>query len=158
MPQAAADSRDSGPGDQANLVAAFQAWTLDKARPLAEYPVARGDLEADDRSAVEALVTRHLKKHDGSTEKSLAAIPAGPSTRRRAMALRKGGLPNDWFLLAMALARKGEKQKAVEWYEKAVEERRRLKMTVDDVFLLCSEAARLLGLPAPPSEVSAVPK
>ncbi len=68
--------------DQAKLVAAFQAWTLEKARPLAEHLVARGDLDADDRSAVEALVTRHIKKHGGSTEKSLAAIPAGPSTRR----------------------------------------------------------------------------
>jgi eukaryotic-like serine/threonine-protein kinase len=68
--------------DQAQLVAAFQAWTLAKARPLAEHLVARGDLDADDRSAVEALVTRHLKKHGGSTERSLAAIQAGPSTRR----------------------------------------------------------------------------
>ena len=68
--------------DQAKLVAAFQAWTLEKARPLAEHLVARGDLDDDDRSAVEALVARHLKKHGGSTEKSLAAIPAGPSTRR----------------------------------------------------------------------------
>ncbi len=68
--------------DQAKLVAAFQGWTLEKARPLAEHLVARGDLDADDRSAVEALVTRHLKKHGDSTEKSLAAIPAGASTRR----------------------------------------------------------------------------
>ena len=82
---------------------------------------------------------------------------ASISAAERAMALRKGGLPNDWFLLAMALARKGEKQKAVEWYEKAVEERRRLKMTVDDVFRLWSEAAQLLGLPAPPSQAYAVP-
>ena len=73
------------------------------------------------------------------------------------MALRKGGLPNDWFLLAMALARKGEKQKAVEWYEKAVEQRRKLKMTVDDVLLLWSEAARLLGRPGPPSDAPSVP-
>ena len=27
-------------------------------------------------------MTRHLKMHGGSTEKSLAAIPAGPSARR----------------------------------------------------------------------------
>ena len=65
--------------DQVKLVAAFQAWTLDKGRPLADHLVARGDLDADDRSAVDALVVRHLKKHGDSTEKSLAAIPAGPS-------------------------------------------------------------------------------
>jgi serine/threonine-protein kinase len=67
--------------DQAKLVAAFQAWTLDKDRGLAEHLVGRGDLDADDRSAVEALVARHLKKHGGEVERSLAAIPAGRSTR-----------------------------------------------------------------------------
>jgi serine/threonine-protein kinase len=63
--------------DQAKLVAAFQAWTLAPERPLAEHLVERGDLDADDRSAVEGLVARHLKKHGGNTEDSLAAIPAG---------------------------------------------------------------------------------
>ena len=33
--------------DQGQLVAAFQAWTRDKARPLADHLVARGDLDAD---------------------------------------------------------------------------------------------------------------
>jgi eukaryotic-like serine/threonine-protein kinase len=68
--------------DQAKLVAAFQAWTLDKGRSLAAHLVSRGDLDTDDRSAVEALVARHLKKHGDSTEKSLAAIPAVPSLQR----------------------------------------------------------------------------
>jgi tetratricopeptide (TPR) repeat protein len=82
---------------------------------------------------------------------------ASIASAERAMALRKGGLPNDWFLLAMALARKGENQKAVEWFDKAVEQRRKLKMTVDDVLILWSEAARLLGRPGPPSAARAVP-
>src|SRR5690349_22604309 len=67
--------------NQGQLVAAFQAWTLDKARALADHLVGRGDLDADDRSAVDALVARHLKKHGGDVERSLAAIPAGRSTR-----------------------------------------------------------------------------
>jgi hypothetical protein len=67
--------------NQVQLVAAFQAWTLDKARALADHLVACGDLDADDRSAVDALVARHLKKHGGDVERSLAAIPAGRSTR-----------------------------------------------------------------------------
>src|SRR5690242_7255371 len=67
--------------NQVQLVAAFQAWTLDKARALADHLVGRGDLDADDRSAVEALVERHIKKHGGDVERSLAAIPAGRSTR-----------------------------------------------------------------------------
>ena len=32
--------------NQGQLVAAFQAWTLDKARGLAEHLVGRGDLDA----------------------------------------------------------------------------------------------------------------
>jgi tRNA A-37 threonylcarbamoyl transferase component Bud32 len=67
--------------DQSKLVAAFQAWTLDKARGLAEHLVGRGDLDADDRAAVAALVERHLNRHGGDVERSLAAIPAGRSTR-----------------------------------------------------------------------------
>src|SRR5262245_50005275 len=67
--------------DQGQLVAAFQAWTRDKTRALADHLVGRGDLDADDRSAVDALVARHIKKHGGDVERSLAVIPAGPSTR-----------------------------------------------------------------------------
>src|SRR4029077_15948954 len=40
-----------------------------------------GDLDNDDRVAVEALVARHIKKHGGDPEKSLAALNAGRSTR-----------------------------------------------------------------------------
>jgi serine/threonine-protein kinase len=67
--------------NQVQLVAAFQAWTLDKARGLADHLVGRGDLDADDKSAVDELVARHIRKHGGDVEKSLAAIPAGRSTR-----------------------------------------------------------------------------
>jgi serine/threonine-protein kinase len=67
--------------DQAKLVAAFQAWTLDKARSLAEHLLARGDLDADQQAVVEALVSLHLKKHGGDAVRSLAAVPAGRSTR-----------------------------------------------------------------------------
>jgi serine/threonine protein kinase/tetratricopeptide (TPR) repeat protein len=66
--------------DQAQLVAAFQAWARDKGRPMADFLASRGDLDADGRAAVEAMVSLHLKKH-GDTEKSLAAIHAGRSAR-----------------------------------------------------------------------------
>ena len=68
--------------DQIQLVAAFQSWTRARERPLAEHLVARGDLDADQRSAVEAMAAMHLKKHGGDAERSLAAIPAGRSTHR----------------------------------------------------------------------------
>ena len=62
-------------------MAAFQAWTLDRSRSLADHLEQRGDLDADDRAAVEALVARHLNRHGGDVKKSLAEIPAGKSTR-----------------------------------------------------------------------------
>ena len=67
--------------NQGQLVAAFQAWTLDKSRSLAEHLEARGDLDADDRAAVEALVGCHLRRHGDDVEKSLAAVPAGKLTQ-----------------------------------------------------------------------------
>jgi eukaryotic-like serine/threonine-protein kinase len=73
--------------DQVELVAAFQAWTREKARSLADHLENRGDIDGDDRAAVEALVGRHLKKHGGDTAKSVASIPAGPATRARLEAL-----------------------------------------------------------------------
>jgi hypothetical protein len=39
--------------DQAQLVAAFQAWTLGKSRRLADHLVTRGDLDADARAGLE---------------------------------------------------------------------------------------------------------
>src|SRR5262245_30816767 len=67
--------------DHVQLVAAFQSWTRDKARPLAEHLVARGDLDAEQRSLLEGLVAQHLKKHGGDVEQSLATVPAGGSIR-----------------------------------------------------------------------------
>src|SRR5262249_58718005 len=67
--------------DQAKLVAAFHAWTLDKARSLADLLESQGALDANRRTAVDALVAIHLQAHDGDVAKSLAALPVGPSTR-----------------------------------------------------------------------------
>jgi eukaryotic-like serine/threonine-protein kinase len=66
--------------DQGQLMLAFQAWTRDKAKSLADRLVARGDLDADARVGLDAMVALHVKKH-GDLEKSLAAVPAGKSTR-----------------------------------------------------------------------------
>src|SRR6516225_4673265 len=66
--------------NQAQLVAAFQAWTLDKVRALADHLIALGHLSDAQRAVVEALADLHVAKH-GDVERSLAAIPAGPSTR-----------------------------------------------------------------------------
>src|SRR5262245_23121320 len=78
--------------DQAQLVAAFQAWARDKSRPLADHLADYGHLDVDDRAAVEALAARHLKKHGGDPEQSLAALPAGRSTRENLNRLRDAEL------------------------------------------------------------------
>ena len=65
---------------QSQLVAAFQAWTLEKSRPLADHLVALGHLSPAQRSVVEAMAALHLEAHGGEVEKSLAAVPAGKST------------------------------------------------------------------------------
>ena len=65
-------------------MAAFQSWTRDKSRPLADHLVGRGDLDAEQRAGVEAMVALHLKKHGGDAEKSLAAHPRRPLHPREA--------------------------------------------------------------------------
>jgi serine/threonine-protein kinase len=72
---------------QAQLVAGFQAWTLGKKQPLADYLITAGGLDADARSAIEAMVALHLKKHGGDAGKSLASIPVGFSTCQSLAAL-----------------------------------------------------------------------
>jgi eukaryotic-like serine/threonine-protein kinase len=47
--------------DQAQLVAAFQAWARDKSRSLTDHLADRGVLGADGRSAVESMVALHIK-------------------------------------------------------------------------------------------------
>src|SRR5271156_5711788 len=67
--------------NQGQLVAAFQAWTLDKSRSLTDHLEARGDLTAARRALLEALAAVHLEAHGGDVDKSLAAVSAGKSTR-----------------------------------------------------------------------------
>jgi serine/threonine protein kinase/tetratricopeptide (TPR) repeat protein len=66
--------------NQVQLVAAFQAWILDKVRTLADHLIALGHLNDAQRAVVEAMADLHVAKH-GDVEQSLAAIPAGRSTR-----------------------------------------------------------------------------
>ena len=75
--------------DQGALFAAFAAWTRDKSRSLADHLVALGSLDPDDRAAVEGMAFRHLKKHGGEFEKSLAVLAVGRSTRESLV--RAGG-------------------------------------------------------------------
>jgi serine/threonine protein kinase len=65
------------------LVLAFQAWTRDKSKSLADHLEARGDLTGPKRAALEALAAVHIETHGGDVQQSLAAVPANRSTRAR---------------------------------------------------------------------------
>ena len=67
--------------NQGQLVAAFQAWTLDKSKGLADHLEARGDLTGAG-GLLEALADVHMDAHGGDLERSLAAVSAGKSTER----------------------------------------------------------------------------
>jgi serine/threonine-protein kinase len=67
--------------NQGQLLAAFQAWTLDRSKGLADHLEARGDLTGFKRALLDALAEVHLEAHGNDVEQSLAAINAGRSTR-----------------------------------------------------------------------------
>jgi eukaryotic-like serine/threonine-protein kinase len=56
------------------LIAAMNAWVLDKVKPLGAILQAQGGLAEDEHALVEALVAKHLSKHGGDAERSLAAV------------------------------------------------------------------------------------
>jgi formylglycine-generating enzyme required for sulfatase activity/tRNA A-37 threonylcarbamoyl transferase component Bud32 len=58
------------------LIAAVSTWALDKCRPLDQILVAQGALAADEHALLEPLVRKHLEKHGGDPERSLAAASA----------------------------------------------------------------------------------
>ena len=68
---------------------------------------------------------------------------------KRSMALRKGGRASDWFFLAMAHWRKGEKVEARKWFDKAIAWTREKDPKNVELLQFWNEAAKLLALPGP---------
>src|SRR5262245_54604855 len=56
------------------LIAGMQAWVLNKEQPLADLLALAGALSPADRATLEAVVERHLEKHDNCPQQSLAAV------------------------------------------------------------------------------------
>jgi serine/threonine-protein kinase len=56
------------------LIAAMNAWVLDKRKPLGKVLSEQEALSAEDHEAIESLVRRHLLRHDNNAERSLAAL------------------------------------------------------------------------------------
>jgi serine/threonine-protein kinase len=73
------------------LVAAMQAWVLDKDRSLGQVLAGQGVLADEDRAALDVLVQRHLARHGHDPARSLAALPATP---RLAAELNQMGDPD----------------------------------------------------------------
>src|SRR5262245_8925094 len=86
--------------NQAQLLAAFQAWTLERSKGLAGHLVALGHLAPPRRPVVEAMAALHLEAHDGDVEKSLAAVPADRSTRVSLAAIGDPGIEHTLTRLA----------------------------------------------------------
>jgi serine/threonine-protein kinase len=74
------------------LIASMHAWVLDKARPLGQILVEQQALRPDERAALEALVLKHLERHGGDAEKSLAALPISTPLRQELHSLGDGDL------------------------------------------------------------------
>jgi formylglycine-generating enzyme required for sulfatase activity/serine/threonine protein kinase len=68
--------------DREALLDAFNRWVLDKTRPLGQFLLDRGDLRADERALLDALVAKHLEKFGNHPEKSLNALSSLGSARR----------------------------------------------------------------------------
>ncbi|MCI0458462.1 MAG: hypothetical protein L0Z62_15970 [Gemmataceae bacterium] len=64
------------------LIAAMHAWVLEKAKPLGQILLEKGALAADEHALLEALVAKHLAKHDNGAARSLAAVSSIGSVRR----------------------------------------------------------------------------
>ncbi len=63
------------------LVAAMNAWVLDKQKTLGEILVAQGALDPRDRALLEPMVARHVQIHGDDPARSLAAVGSVSTVR-----------------------------------------------------------------------------
>jgi serine/threonine protein kinase/tetratricopeptide (TPR) repeat protein len=74
--------------DRDSLVAAMNAWVLDKQKPLGQILLEQQKLTAEQLGAIDGLIAQHLKLHGNDPEQSLRAIRAG------------SGAPTDLMVIA----------------------------------------------------------
>src|SRR5438105_4002948 len=63
------------------LVAAMNTWVLEKSRPLGSILVEQQALGQNEHALLDALVEKHLERHDNDPEKSLAVLSSVGSVR-----------------------------------------------------------------------------
>jgi serine/threonine-protein kinase len=64
------------------LLDAMNAWMLDKHTPLGDVLCRRGVLAEDERQVLNLALEKHIKRHGGDPQVSLAALPVGPELRQ----------------------------------------------------------------------------
>jgi WD40 repeat protein len=74
------------------LIAAMNAWVLDKARPLGQVLVEQQALRPEQGQVLDQLVAMHLECHDNDPEKSLAAVAVPTPLRDELHRLADGDL------------------------------------------------------------------
>ena len=84
------------------LIAAMNAWVLDKAKPLGQILLQQGALTADTQALLEALVQKHLQLHDNAPHKSLLSVSSLDAPLRQQ--LEQLGDPDLCPSLALLLA------------------------------------------------------
>jgi hypothetical protein len=65
-----------------DLIAAMNAWVLDKDKPLGRVLVGQQALGEDEHALLEALVQKHLQRHGDDPRKSLAAVSSLTAARQ----------------------------------------------------------------------------
>ncbi len=84
--------------DRDALIAAMQAWIHDKTKPLGDILVEQHALRPDERDALDTLVQKHLDRHCGDVEKSLAAVKVPTPLREELRSLADPALRQCRFL------------------------------------------------------------
>jgi WD40 repeat protein/tRNA A-37 threonylcarbamoyl transferase component Bud32 len=74
------------------LIAAMNAWVLDKDKPLGQILVNQQALRPDERDALDGLVAKHLARHQDDLAKSLAAVAVPMPLRDELRSLVDGDL------------------------------------------------------------------
>jgi eukaryotic-like serine/threonine-protein kinase len=112
----------------------------DEAATLARKAI---DLEPKEGSSYNTLALAEYRR--GLWGEAIAAA-------EQSVKLIKGVDASNWFFLAMAHARKGEKDQAVAWLDKAVAWTKEKDPKHPELLRFWSEAAQLLGRPGPAEE------
>jgi hypothetical protein len=84
------------------LITAMNAWALDKQKSLGQVLLDQKALRPESHTLLEALVQKHLEKHDGDAEKSLSSLSSLDSVRKDLEQVDDAGVQASLLLLMAA--------------------------------------------------------